>query len=172
MQRPASQAYSFGGKFGSPGAANYHHRIAIATVGLPMLTSEVIKISIDRPYADVYEFVANPANFTKWAANPDSRMEAIGGDWLVDLPSGRRVIRFTRRNEFGVLDYQVFDPGQAGGPVTPVRLIANGEGCELVLLWFQRQGISDNRFKSDVEWVASDLQRLKALLEQSRPDEF
>ena len=141
-------------------------------MGLRMLRSEVIKISIDRPYPEVYDFVATPMNFTKWAENHDSRMEAIGGTRLVVLPGGKHVIRFTRPNEFGVLDYQVFDRGQAGGPVTPVRLIANGDGCEVVMIWFQRPGISDTRFASELEWVASDLQRLKALLEQSRPREF
>jgi hypothetical protein len=131
-----------------------------------MLTSEIIKVSIDRPFADVYEFLADPLNFTKWAANPGSEMQPIErGDWLVDLPTGQRVIRFTPRNELGVLDYQVFDRDQDGGPSTPVRLIANADGCELLLVWMQRPGVTDERFKSDVEWIASDLQRLKVLME-------
>ena len=131
-----------------------------------MLTSEVIKVSINRPYAEVYEFVADPMNFSRWASSPDGVMEPLdGGDWLVDLPRGRMAIRFAPRNNFGVLDYQVFPPGGNGGPVTPVRLIPNGEGCELILVWLQRPGVTDERFKSDAEWVASDLQRLKTLLE-------
>lgn len=131
-----------------------------------MLTSEVIKVSIDRSYAEVYEFLADPLNFTKWAANPGSEMEPLGNnDWLVDLPAGRRVIRFTPHNAFGVLDYQVFERGENGGPKTPVRLIANAEGCELIFVWLQRSGVTDERFKSDVEWIASDLQRLRVLME-------
>ncbi|RYE08023.1 MAG: SRPBCC family protein [Hyphomicrobiales bacterium] len=131
-----------------------------------MLASEVIKVSIDRPYAEVYEFLADPMNFARWATSPDGRMEPFGGgDWLVDLPRGRLVIRFAPRNNFGVLDYQVFAPGEPGGPVTPVRLIANGGGCELILVWMQRAGVPEEKFRSDAEWVASDLQRLKTLLE-------
>ena len=64
-----------------------------------------------------------------------------------------------------MLDYQVFGLDEDSGPTTPVRLIANEEGCELVMIWFQRPGRSDEAFKSDAEWVASDLNRLKALLE-------
>ncbi|MEO6014041.1 MAG: hypothetical protein ABIQ30_10715 [Devosia sp.] len=131
-----------------------------------MLASIVVKVAIARPFAEVYDFLADPVNFGRWAALPDSIMEPVGGsDWLVDLPRGRMTIRFTPRNLFGVLDYQVFPIGMDGGPVTPVRLIANGEICELVLIWFQRAGVGDEQFRSDAEWVESDLQRLKSLVE-------
>lgn len=78
-----------------------------------MLVSEVITVTIRRPYAEVYEFLADPMNFTRWASNPGSQIEPLdGGDWLVDLPRGRSAIRFAPRNNFGVLDYQVFKPGK------------------------------------------------------------
>jgi hypothetical protein len=132
-----------------------------------VFASQVIKVAIERSYPDVYAFLSDPLNFAKWAAVPNSDMEPLdGGDWLVELPGGRMPIRFAPRNNFGVLDYQVFPEGVArGGPITPVRLVANAEGCELILVWFQRPGVTDERFRSDAEWVGSDLQRLKALLE-------
>ncbi len=131
-----------------------------------MFASEVIKVAIERPYSDVYEFLAEPLNFASWAANPGSDMEPLdGGEWLVDLPSGRMGIRFAPRNNFGVLDYEVLRPGERTGNVTPVRLIRNGDGVELVLVWLQRPGTTDERFRSEAEWIASDLQRLKSLME-------
>ncbi len=131
-----------------------------------MLASEVITVSIRRPYAEVYEFLADPMNFTRWASAPDSIMESMGGtDWLVDLPSGRSVIRLAARNAYGVFDYQVFAPGEGGGPTTPARLIPNEEGADFSLVWFRREGISDEQFRSEIEWAESDLQRLKAVLE-------
>lgn len=131
-----------------------------------MLASEVVKVSINRPFAEVYDFLAEPMNFTRWASSPGATMEPLdGGDWLVELPRGRMAIRFAPRNNFGVLDYQVMVPGESSGPVTPVRLVPNGTGCELILVWLQQPGVDDERFKSDAEWVASDLQRLKTLLE-------
>ena len=130
------------------------------------MQSSVIRIAIRRSYAVVYEFLAEPLNFVRWAALPDSEMVPLdGGDWQVELPVGRMAIRFAPRNNFGVLDYQVFPLGGDGGPVTPVRLIPNEDGCELLLVWFQRPGRSEEAYKSDTEWVASDLHRLKALLE-------
>ncbi len=133
-----------------------------------MLASRIIKVQIERTFADVYDFLADPLNFSKWAANPDSGMDPLGGsDWVIDVPRGKVVIRFSPINTFGVLDYQTFPRGADGGPVTPVRLYANGDGSELLLTWFQRPGVSDEAFVSDVEWVTSDLTRLKSLLEST-----
>src|SRR5690606_12932627 len=59
-----------------------------------MLASQVITVSIRRSYAEVYDFLAEPLNFSRWASNPGAEMEPLdGGDWLVDLPRGRSVIR-------------------------------------------------------------------------------
>ena len=130
-----------------------------------MQASEIITVSIGRPFAAVYAFLAEPLNFNRWASNPGSVMEPLdGGDWLVELPRGQSVIRFAPRNNFGVLDYQVFPRGENGGPVTPVRLVPNAEGSTLFLVWFNR-GVTDEQFRSEVEWIASDLNRLKTLLE-------
>jgi hypothetical protein len=132
-----------------------------------MMQSEIIKISIQRPYAEVYDFLADRLNFGRWASIPHSGMVPLGGeDWLVELPtSGKVVIRFTAPNPYGVLDYQIFPQGAAGGPETPVRLVPNEDGCELLLVWFRRPGVDETRFASDVEWARSDLERLKVLLE-------
>jgi hypothetical protein len=131
-----------------------------------MLASEVITVSIRRSFAEVHEFLADPMNFTRWASVPNSIMEPLGGtDWLVDLPSGRMVIRLAARNSYGVFDYQTFWPGEEGGPVTPARLVPNEEGADFSLVWFWRPGLSEEQFRSQIEWARSDLQRLKTLLE-------
>lgn len=49
--------------------------------------------------------------------------------------------------------------------MTPVRLVANERGATLMLTWFQKAGVSDEQFRSELEWIASDLNRLKTLLE-------
>jgi hypothetical protein len=132
-----------------------------------MHASHVIKVSIDRPYKQVYDFLLDPLNFPRWAANPDSDIRPMGGnDYLVDLPVGKRVIRFSPRNPFGVLDYEILNEGKSVGPAVPVRLYRNGDGCDLTLFWLKRDGVTDEQFASDCEWVTSDLTRLKCLLEE------
>ena len=131
-----------------------------------MQASHVITISIRRPLSEVYEFLADPMNITRWASVPDSRIEPLGGnDWSVELPSGRTVIRFSPRNPFGVLDYQIFQPGEEPTFTIPVRVIRNGEGTDFHLVVFVREGMTEEQFRSEVEWTESDLQRLKTLLE-------
>ncbi len=132
-----------------------------------MLKSRVFTIPIHRKYADVYGFLAEPKTFALWGGSlPETEMKHLGGmDYLVTLPRGPRVMRFTPFNEFGVLDYEVFLEGETGGPVTPVRVHPNQDGCEIVFTWFQRPGVSDEQFESDAEWAYSDLLRMKAYIE-------
>ena len=132
-----------------------------------MLKSRVFTIPIHRRYADVYGFLADPTNFTLWGGTePGGEMKHLGGrDYLVVLPRGRRVMRFTPFNEHGVLDYQVFREGETAGPVTPVRLHPNEDGCEMLFTWFQRPGVSNEQFESEAEWAYSDLLRMKAYIE-------
>jgi len=131
-----------------------------------MLNSIVVTVSIDRSYAEVYGFCAEPVNFGRWNLLPDALLEPLGGqEYLVDLPQGRRVMRFMPHNDFGVLDYQVLAPGESSGPTRPLRLISNETGADLQMTWFQQPGVSDEQFRSEVEWLRSDLLRLKTFLE-------
>lgn len=128
--------------------------------------SQIIVVRVARSFRDAYAFLSDPTNFPKWAIELDGDMIPLGGrDYLVDVPRGRLVIRFAEINPYGVLDYMTFAQGEGRGPVTPVRLYPNGEGCEMSLTWFQRDGVSDEKFRSDIEWVTSDLTRMKILLE-------
>jgi hypothetical protein len=135
-----------------------------------MLNSVVVVVSITRPYAEVYSFCADPLNFGRWNLTPETPMEPLGGyEYLVDLPQGRRVMRFMPFNNFGVLDYQVYERGQSEGPTRPLRLVRNEAGTDVQMTWFQQKGVSDEQFQSEVEWLRSDLLRLKTFLEMQVP---
>ena len=47
----------------------------------------------------------------------------------------------------------------------PMRVVANGDGAELVFTLFQRDGMSDDEMARDAAMVSRDLATLKALLE-------
>ena len=77
---------------------------------------------------------------------------------------GRVTFTFTPRNDFGVLDHDVTLP--SGETVyNPVRVIRNGDGCELVFTLRQRPGMTDDDFRRDADTVAQDLARLRSLVE-------
>jgi len=131
-----------------------------------MRRSRAISVPIARPFDEVYAFLAEPSNFPKWGPVSDARMTLVGGrDYLVEVPRGQVVLRFIEPNSHGVLDYWVFAPGTVPGPATSVRLVPNGEGCEFVILWLQREGDDDVKFESEVDWLIADLGVLRSLLE-------
>jgi hypothetical protein len=123
---------------------------------------------IDRPAADVYEYVADPANLPHWAAGLGASVECVDGDWFVDSPMGRVGLAFAPRNDYGVLDHTVTLPtGQTF--LNPMRVVPYDDGCEVVFSVRRAPGTGDGDFTRDVGLVAADLARLKKILEPVRP---
>lgn len=138
-----------------------------------MFRSETVSIAIDCPWQDVYEFLAEPLNLPTWSSDLGTSIRHIGGtDWVSDTPEGPVTIRFSPRNPHGVLDHAIFREGEPA-LTTPTRVFANDGGAEITYTMFQRPGISDAQFASELEWIRSDLLALKSLLESrshTRPD--
>lgn len=136
-----------------------------------MFRSKTISIPIFRPYDEVYEFLVEPLNFPSWASNLGPDFVQIGEhEWATTTRNGRVVLRFSPRNDYGVLDHQVFLEGKTA-PTTPMRLIENDAGCEIIYTQLQRPGMSDEAFVSEIEWVTADFEALRSLLESRPADE-
>ena len=129
------------------------------------IESRNLSVRIDQPFARVYEFMVDPAHWNQWAFGLGKSLRQSGGEWIADSDGGTVKVRFTARNPFGVLDHTVIRPS---GPkvYVPMRLIANGGGCELVFTLFREPGITDERYDSDTEFVQRDLNRLKEVMEK------
>ncbi|HEY3200428.1 MAG TPA: SRPBCC family protein [Actinomycetes bacterium] len=134
------------------------------------MTSESRHISewIDRRPQEVYDYAADPANLPQWAPGLGSSVEKVDGRWFVETSEGRVGFAFVQRNEFGVLDHHVTLPS---GEVVynPMRVIADGNRCEVVFTLRQRSGMSDEDFSADTDAVTADLKRLKRVLEGRQP---
>ena len=129
-----------------------------------MRKSHVIHFAIERPVDEVYAFLADPLNYAKWAAVDGSMIKTSTSDWYIQTPFGRRTVRFSEPNAFGVLDHAVFAEGE-DPVVMPMRVVANGDGTELTFLFYQRDRMTDEQFASTIEWVRTDLLTLRSLLE-------
>ena len=130
-----------------------------------MHQSHVIHLSINRSFADAYDFLAEPRNYPRWAAVVESTFRQIGpNEWTAQTEFGERIIRFCERNELGVLDHAVYRYGDQP-LMMPMRLIPNDPGCELTFVFFRRAGITDAEFASAIEWVTTDFMALQGLLE-------
>src|SRR6476659_3595061 len=126
--------------------------------------SKQISAWIDRSAADVYRYASDPANVPAWAPGLGTSVENINGHWFVETPAGRAGFAFVERDEFGVLDHEVTLP--SGDVIyNPMRVVPNGDGCEVVFSLRRLPDMSDEDFARDAGLVRADLARLKRVLE-------
>ncbi|CCV13653.1 hypothetical protein [Mesorhizobium sp. STM 4661] len=127
--------------------------------------SRIIPVSIDRDWREVYDFASIPENFQRWAAGLGRRFEQSGEEWTAEDPDGRLIrIRFSRPNEFGVLDHIVFIEEKETR--NAVRVVPNGTGAEVMFTLLKAPEMKDETFAADAAAVGRDLHALKALLER------
>lgn len=130
----------------------------------PTFESRTVSVRIDRDPGDVYDFASAPENFTKWATGLGNSFSLAGDHWIAETPHGPVQVRFTPRNNFGILDHHVL-PGEGDEIYIPMRVIANGGGSELLFTLFRLPDMTDATFAEDAAWVEKDLNALKTLLE-------
>jgi hypothetical protein len=135
--------------------------------GTPTITveSRTVAVRIDQPFDKVYEFLVDPANWNQWAFGLGRNIRRSPDGWIADSDGGVARVQFTARNSFAVVDHTVIRP--SGQRVyVPMRLIANGSGCELLFTLLREPNMSDAQFASDAGFVERDLNGLKRLLEK------
>ena len=134
-------------------------------VGTMGSRSRHISIRIKRPMSEVYDFAADPLHLPDWAAGlAGSKVERAGHQWFTESPMGRVTFTFAPRNDFGVLDHDVTLPsGQI--VYNPLRVISDGDQCEVVFTLRQRPEMTDEDFERDADAVGKDLATLKSLVE-------
>jgi hypothetical protein len=76
------------------------------------------------------------------------------------------MVVFAERNDYGILDHDVTLP--SGETVhNPMRVIADGAGCEVVFTLRRQPGMTDEEFSRDAGLVLADLRALKEQLERA-----
>jgi len=120
--------------------------------------------SIDAPMAAVSAVAGDPRRLPEWAAGLSSGIRDQHGRWFTDSPMGAVEVAFVGPVEHGILDHDVTLPD---GTVfhNPLRVLANGDGSEVVFSLFRLPGVSDADYAADAETIRGDLLRLKGLLE-------
>ena len=131
-----------------------------------MAASKTVAVSIQRPPYVVYDFVRDPANLPRWAAGLCLSVRQTAGGWIAETPDGPVGIRFAPENEYGVLDHWV--TLSSGTEVyVPMRVVARGDGSELLFTIFRQDGMSDEAFAADAAMVERDLRTLRQILDGS-----
>ena len=130
-----------------------------------ILESRTLSITIACPLQKAYEFVSNPENLPRWAVGLCKSVRKSDAGWVVDTPQGPIQIRFSEKNDFGVLDHYV--KLSSGVEVyVPVRVVPNGSGSEVIFTLFKTPEMSDKQFAEDAGMVERDLKALKSILER------
>ncbi|MET0292534.1 MAG: hypothetical protein ABW136_09240 [Steroidobacteraceae bacterium] len=106
-------------------------------------------MSIARPWREVHAFASSPVNFPLWAEG---------------LESGA-VISVSPNADYGIADHTVELPDGTRIHV-PLRVIANGEGAEVIFTFFQLPAMTAQDVERGAAAVATDLATLKRLLER------
>jgi len=119
---------------------------------------------IGRPAGAVAAYIRDPANLPDWAAGLASGVRRDGDRWFTDSPMGPVEVAFVADNDYGVCDHDVTLPD--GEVVTnPVRVIADGDACDVVFTVRPAAGVTVEAFDADLAAIAADLATLKRLLE-------
>jgi len=120
-----------------------------------------VAVTVAAPWREVYAWAADPRNLSLWAAGlARSPLQQIDGEWVADSPMGRVTVRFAPPNDVGVLDHTVVLPG--GEEVdNPMRVLAHGDGAEVVFTVRRRGGMTAEAFDADVRAVQADLDALR-----------
>ncbi|HWJ69720.1 MAG TPA: polyketide cyclase [Sphingobium sp.] len=130
-----------------------------------MLPARTFSVSIAMDWQALYERIWQPAFFPTWAAGlSDVDLRPDGDSWLATGPEGAVRIHFTPHNIFGVMDHCV-DTGAGELVYVPLRVVANGEGAEVVLTLYRQPDMTDERFAADIKLVNRDMKALKQLVE-------
>ena len=132
------------------------------------MKSRTLSVYIDASPERVYAFASNPENLPRWVPAFFKSVKQDDGDWLAESPLGRVGIEFVHDNDLGVLDHTITLP--SGVRLTnPMRVIANGDGSEILFTLMQREDMTDQQFREDAELVLNDLHVLRRLLEPLNP---
>jgi hypothetical protein len=126
--------------------------------------SKHISIVIQRSVPEVYDFAADPARLPQWASGLSGSIEQVADAWVAQSPMGPVTIQFAPRNSFGVLDHDVTLPDGAVF-YNPMRVLAHGDGAEVVFTLRRMPGASEADFERDAATIAADLATLKRVLE-------
>jgi hypothetical protein len=133
----------------------------------PLREIRYLSVSIDVEPRVVYAFTSDPENLPKLAMGLGLGIRRSGDQWEVKTKQGTVSLRFTPKNEHGVLDHTVVT-ADGTEVYVPMRVMPNGTGSEVMLGLFRQPGVDDASFDQDAGLMQKDLLALKSLLEAGR----
>lgn len=113
-------------------------------------------VSVARPPAEVFDFLSRVENWPRWAV---LTVRSVRGT-LLEGVEGEHELELAPVPEHGLLDYRL-----AGWSVA-MRIVPNGDGCEVVATFLQPPGMEEREFEQAVNVRERELKALKVVLER------
>jgi hypothetical protein len=129
------------------------------------MRSDTRTITIDVAPAEVFAFVADPANLPRYATGFAKAIRPDGAGWLVDVGGSEIALRAATNPALGTVDYYMTSPQGAESTVF-TRVLPNGAGAEYVFTLFLPDSASDADVDSQAEVLAAELRVLKQLCQR------
>lgn len=136
----------------------------------PPARSATLSVTIDCPAPDVYAFLADAANWPRWAFINVLAIEPSGepGWWKTTSAGEAGEIRIYCDAASGILDHDYRD-ALGGIWRMPARVVANGRGADFLMTFTQPAGLAGAVWENQLAEVQSELDNLRQVLER-RPD--
>src|SRR5215831_2232107 len=119
-------------------------------------------VTIDRPVAEVYAFLANGVNWPRWAII--NVLTAAASDepgwWKITTAQGPGEIRIHADEITGVVDHDFRDDTGSVWTV-PARVIPNGRGADFLMTFIQPAELDDDEFNQQLAPIDTEFATLK-----------
>jgi hypothetical protein len=123
-------------------------------------------VQIDRPVADAYAFLADPATMPKWAIHNVKSIKPVGnGRWEMDTPRGRGYLVPHYQKPNGILDHDFIDAGEGFWSVT-ARAVPIGDSTSVYMITLTKpDAMPMEAFEGGMKLMDDELTALKACIE-------
>jgi hypothetical protein len=123
-------------------------------------------VQIERPVADAYTFLADPATMPKWAIHNVKSIKPVGnGRWEMDTPRGKGFLIPHYQEPSGILDHDFMDAGEGFWSVT-ARAVPIAESASVYMITLTKpDGMPMEAFEGGMKLMDEELTALKACVE-------
>lgn len=135
------------------------------------MTTETLTVTIDAPVDVVASDLANPQAHPQWATDFFAGPAAPAADdtWTANVPmmGGEVSMKVDADIANGRIDLYLAPIGAPFGPPLPVRVIPNGDGCDVLFTLARFPGQPDSAWTGGLASMQRELMNLKSRHEVS-----
>jgi hypothetical protein len=123
-------------------------------------------VQIERPVADAYTFLADPATMPKWAIHNVKAIKPVGnGRWEMDTPRGKGFLIPHYQKPNGILDHDFIDAGEGFWSVT-ARAVPIADSASVYMITLTKpDAMPMAAFEGGMKLMDEELTALKACVE-------